>query len=357
LEPSNEMLSKLFNNLLDINSQIISIYLFDRDGLIICSESKNIEDKGKEEILGSITGKIDTILRHVRNEFKLGNWSTGTLETEDHRLFFLEAGPDAILLLVTEFDLSMNHLLPYAFLIAEKVARILRKDLYEGFSINIPKLQLEIGSESSLLDLLQKKSLTLDQLNDMNLNFYSLDSYSMNYKTIILGDLMVGKTTLIQKFTTGKFRQDYIPTLGISITERSYNLLGDEKSKVNFTIWDLAGQKFFKRARTVYIRGSQAAFLVYDCTNIETFNDIPEWYTELVNDTVNVPIVLIANKIDLKDKRVVSTEEGQRLAKKLRCHYIETSALTGENVNEAFQLLGVGLFFRTSQEIGKKLKI
>jgi len=355
---SREMFSVLFNNLLTIEERVVSVYLFDRDGLIICSESRNLEDKEKEEILGAITGKIDLILQHVKSEFKLGNWSTGTFETEEHRLFFLEAGADAILLLITEFDLPMNHILPYAFLVAEKVARITRQDFYDGFTTNIPKLQVETGSEGSLLDSLQKKTIPLEQYKPgVGLNFYSMDTFQMSYKTIIIGDLMVGKTTLVQKFATGKFRKDYIPTLGISITEKVYSLLGDEKTQVNFMIWDLAGQKFFKRARTVYIKGAQAAFLVYDCTNRETFEDIPEWYTEVVNDTVNIPIVLVANKIDLKQQRVISTEEGQALAKKLRCYYIETSALTGENVNEAFQLLGIGLFFKTNQDVSKKLKL
>lgn len=357
MESTEQNLKLLLINLLSIDRKIKSVYIYDKEGLIIASASAFHEKEDQEEILGAISSSFDQIISRVRNEFKLGNWSTGSIETETHRLIFLEAGKDSMLLLVTDFNLSINEILPYAFLVAEKIIRISNHDYYPGFSINIPNLHWNPMKESVLESLKNKKVSLIDDNEESVLSLYSLDTFSMNYKTIVMGDASVGKTSLIQKFTTGKFRNDYMPTLGISITEQKYKMIGDVNSTVNFMIWDLAGQKFFKRARTVYIQGAQAAFLVYDCTNKESFNNIPEWNKEISSDSNRMPVVLIANKIDLKDQRVITPEEGKRLALQLKCSYIETSALTGENVHEAFQLLGIGLFFQTTQQIDNQIKI
>lgn len=345
----------LLENFLEKEEDLVSVYVFDRDGLIISSASKFIEDDEREMVLGAITGRLEVILRRVRDEFQMGNWSTGTLETEDYRLIFLESGKDAILLMVTNFTLPLNDILPYAFLVAEKISRITNKDFYPGFTVNIPDLQMENILQQSMFEKMKQKNVDISGSGMNPLNVYSMDTYSMKYKTIILGNASVGKTTIVQKFTTGKFRNDYLPTLGISITEQEYDLIGDNQNTVNFMLWDLAGQKFFKRARTTYIRGSQAAFLVYDCTNRKSFEDIREWYNEVHKDTEKIPIVLVGNKIDLKDQRAVTHEEGKALASELKCSFIETSALTGENINEAFQMLGVGLFFKSNQEVEDSL--
>ena len=89
----------------------------------------------------------------------------------------------------------------------------------------------------------------------------------MRYKLIVLGDAGVGKTSLINQFVTKKFYNDYRPTLGISITSQVYNVQGFEEAKINFMIWDVAGQKFFQRVRKHYYQQAHAAFIMYDVTN------------------------------------------------------------------------------------------
>ncbi len=95
----------------------------------------------------------------------------------------------------------------------------------------------------------------------------------MRYKLIVLGDAGVGKTSLINQFVTKKFYNDYRPTLGISITSQVYNVQGFEEAKINFMIWDVAGQKFFQRVRKHYYQQAHAAFIMYDVTNQSSFDE------------------------------------------------------------------------------------
>ena len=140
---------------------------------------------------------------------------------------------------------------------------------------------------------------------------------------------------------------DYRPTLGISITAQEYKMQGFDDKTLSLLIWDLAGQKFFQRVRKHYYHGAKAAFIMYDTSRRETFdNRVEFWYNDLKAALPDIPIVIIGNKIDLTEDRQVTPTEGEALAKKLRCSFLETSALSGENVKDAFSLIGIGLIFQ-----------
>lgn len=342
------MLTQLLQNFLNTSKFLKSAFIYDREGLLISSCSQNIDKSSSLDFLGAIAGVMDSVLNRIGKEYKMGKYASGSFEVEEQRIFFAEAGRTAILICTSDFELTMNEILPYVFLVAEKVSRITSNNLYEGFTLNVPDLSLE-NTFPPPVDI---KNCEIESVNvhiqgdgEKVINFLSPTVKLIRYKLIVLGEGAVGKTSIIDRFANERFNKDYLPTLGISITEQEYQLVCAEGSKVQFLIWDLAGQKFFQRTRKAYMTGARAAFLVFDLSNRESFDEIINWYNELGPEASRIPCILIGNKKDLIDKRKVTEEEGRQMAKKLKCLYLETSALTGENVREAFQILGIGLFF------------
>ncbi|MFX0041044.1 MAG: Rab family GTPase [Promethearchaeota archaeon] len=159
------------------------------------------------------------------------------------------------------------------------------------------------------------------------------------YKIVILGDAAVGKTSLINQFVEGSFNEDYKPTLGANIVRKDVNL---DNTKVRLIMWDLAGQEKYQVVRSMYFQGCQGALLVYDVTRYSTFESInSKWLRDFKKYVKKEGVyILIGNKTDLADQRIVTKERGKEIAEKIKAsHFIETSAKLGENIEEAFTLL------------------
>jgi small GTP-binding protein len=341
-----ERLNLLLDNYFVAVDTIEMCMIFDRNGLLITKKSTGrlmglFEQKvtNNDEIYGAITGLVERTLLRITNEYAIGAFGTGSFETESHRLVFTEAGPQAILLSIFQYSTELNSVLPYCFLVAEKVSCIIEGKFTEQHSLTIPNLELgfELGINPSTI---LRTPLKYDDQNVAKRT-------EMRYKLIVLGNAGVGKTSLINQFVTKKFYNDYRPTLGISITSQVYNVQGFDEAKINFMIWDVAGQKFFQRVRKHYYQQAHAAFIMYDVTNKQTFEDVEMWHEDIRAELPSIPFVIIGNKIDLNDKRVISRAEGVEKAKRLKCSFMETSAKTGENVMDAFNILGIGLFFKS----------
>ena len=161
------------------------------------------------------------------------------------------------------------------------------------------------------------------------------------FKITILGDAAVGKTSLINQFVEGSFQEDYKPTLGANIVRKDVDL--DEiNAQVRLIMWDLAGQEKYNVIRSMYFQGCVGALLVYDITRHNTFETINSKWLKDFKKYVKKEgtYILIGNKIDLKDQRMVSTEDGKNFAKKIDASdFIETSAKSGENAEKAFENL------------------
>ncbi len=152
------------------------------------------------------------------------------------------------------------------------------------------------------------------------------------FKIVLVGDGLTGKTTLASRFTEKPFERE--PTAGADITYRKI-LVRDDKS-VTAIIWDLSGQPTFKRVRPVFYKGAHAVCYVYDVTREETLINIANgWYPEIKEYLPDVPAVLIGNKIDLEVERQVSYEYGKKFAEKMNASFFETSALKGIGVFQA----------------------
>ena len=159
--------------------------------------------------------------------------------------------------------------------------------------------------------------------------------YSYSVKFIIVGDSSVGKSNILLRFSRNTFDPGHQATLGIEFANKHliYN-----NTDYLIQIWDTAGQENFRSVTRAYYKASAVAMVVYDITKEDSFLHIQNWLhdcKELAPRTVI--LVLIGNKTDLEDQRVVARERGENLAKENNMIFFETSALNGNGIEEAFK--------------------
>ncbi|WP_455392697.1 DUF835 domain-containing protein [[Eubacterium] cellulosolvens] len=162
-------------------------------------------------------------------------------------------------------------------------------------------------------------------------------------KICLLGDPAVGKTSLIQKYIYNFFGDTYMRTLGTKISRKVVklsDLVTDMEYELTLMIWDIMGQKFSSMPLDKYLQLAQGALIVCDITRRETFNSLEEWKKTLYQETGEVPVVCLANKIDLEKSASVKISEFEKFCRKQNLDFFVTSAKTGQNVNEAFSKLG-----------------
>ena len=170
------------------------------------------------------------------------------------------------------------------------------------------------------------------------------------WKIVLAGDGAVGKTSLRKRYLGLGFETDYLSTMGADFALHDTAV---EEVQIRWQIWDLAGQPMFKDVVQAYYTKIFGGVIVYDITRRQTFENIEKWINDMWEHSgreEKVPVVLLANKIDLRDEgaETVSTEEGQKLADSLGVPFIETSAKSGEGVNAAFAKLGKDILAFTS---------
>jgi Ras-related protein Rab-2A len=154
------------------------------------------------------------------------------------------------------------------------------------------------------------------------------------FKYIIIGESGVGKSCLLLQFTDKRFEPLFDMTIGVEFGARSIQLNNQE---VKLQIWDTAGQESFRSITRSYYRGACGALLVFDVTNRASFQSLQGWLDDArANCNVPITVMLVGNKSDLESKRQVPKEEAQAFAEEKGLSYIETSAKTAANVDEAF---------------------
>lgn len=154
------------------------------------------------------------------------------------------------------------------------------------------------------------------------------------FKLVVLGELAVGKSSLVLRFIKGQFYDYQESTIGVAfLTQTVYT----EDAAVEFEIWDTAGQERYQSLIPMYYRGAQAAILVYDIQDRDSFKRAKKWAVELRRQaSPNIVIALAGNKADLKTGRVIQYGEAKQYAEENRLLFMETSAKTNANVNEIF---------------------
>lgn len=154
------------------------------------------------------------------------------------------------------------------------------------------------------------------------------------FKLVLLGESAVGKSSLVLRFVKGQFHEYQESTIGAAFLTQTVCL---DDTTVKFEIWDTAGQERYHSLAPMYYRGAQAAIVVYDVTNTDTFARAKTWVKELQRQaSPNIVIALAGNKADLAQKRMVEYEEAQAYAQDNGLLFMETSAKTAMNVNEIF---------------------
>lgn len=144
----------------------------------------------------------------------------------------------------------------------------------------------------------------------------------------------VGKSCLLLRFCEDQFTPSFITTIGIDFKIRTIEL---DSKRVKLQVWDTAGQERFKTITTAYYRGAMGILLVYDVCDEKSFNNIRSWYANVQQHaSENVVLILVGNKSDMTEKRVISYEQGKELADELGIPFIEASAKTRDNVEETF---------------------
>ena len=152
-------------------------------------------------------------------------------------------------------------------------------------------------------------------------------------KIMILGNTSVGKTSFIIKYTENTFQEVYLSTIGIDykIKKLTYN-----EQKYNLYIYDTTGEERFRSLSFNLIKFTEGVILMYDITNKSSFKSIPEWIESArEHKGENYPIIIIGNKIDLEERRKITTEEGENLAKKYGLDFFEISNKEDINIKEA----------------------
>jgi Ras-related protein Rab-11A len=163
--------------------------------------------------------------------------------------------------------------------------------------------------------------------------------YNYLYKLLVLGASFVGKTNMLKRFLHNEFDSNSKETVGVEFGSKNF-MFGEKDDIVKAQIWDTAGQERYRSVTKAYYKGAKGALLVYDITRKPTFENIDNWLIDLrTNADKDILIILIGNKSDLQDLRDVSKEEGLSKAEQYNIAFLETSAKSGDNINNAFNQL------------------
>ncbi|MGY5876440.1 MAG: Rab family GTPase [Candidatus Thorarchaeota archaeon] len=161
--------------------------------------------------------------------------------------------------------------------------------------------------------------------------------YDHTFKLVALGDAAVGKTSCIRRYREGTFNDNYVATLGtiFSMKMVDVEMANGKTLRTRLILWDLAGQSGYEELRKRYMSGASIAFVAYDVTRPETFENSREWYKRFQEVCPDAVVTLVANKIDREDRKV-STSEGETAAQSMGMLFYETSAKNGDNIEHLF---------------------
>mmetsp|Transcript_57962 Transcript_57962/g.164696 ORF Transcript_57962/g.164696 Transcript_57962/m.164696 type:complete len:206 (+) Transcript_57962:88-705(+) len=158
--------------------------------------------------------------------------------------------------------------------------------------------------------------------------------YDHLVKLLLLGDSAVGKSSLLMRFCESRFDSNFVLTIGVDFKSKD---VARQSRKLRLQVWDTAGQERFRTITPAYYRAAMGVVITYDITDQNTFDHVEYWVQQLdQHGSDEVQRILVGNKSDLADLRKVSREDGAALASKYKMAFFETSAKSGENVDDAF---------------------
>lgn len=171
-----------------------------------------------------------------------------------------------------------------------------------------------------------------------------MNEYDYLFKLLLIGDSGVGKSSILIRFTDDSYSEAFISTIGVDFKIKSIELDGKH---IKLQLWDTAGQERFRTITSSYYRGAHGIIIVFDLTDLESFENIQQWLLEINKYSYkNICKILVGNKSDLINKRIVN--EGKSYADSLNIPYIETSAKNADNIDS--------LFYGISKQIKNMMK-
>jgi len=227
----NELLTKFLLKYEDVDALIVS----DHEGFIIAGQKRATVDM---ELVSVLTALINPVLERIRDEFAFKKFGSASFDTEENRLLFISIDENTTLSVVLDTMASVDKISPYAYFLAEKTAQIINATEEDIIQVDMP----DFGTE---IDTTTDSSRIKEQIYQMRLDSGGI----YKFKFIIVGDKAVGKSSIVRRFVENKFSLDYRSTLGLNVLTHSMKFYGNE---VNFMLWDLGGQDYFKRFRKTY---------------------------------------------------------------------------------------------------------
>merc|ERR1719264_1257955 len=162
-------------------------------------------------------------------------------------------------------------------------------------------------------------------------------NFDYMFKLLIIGNSSVGKTSFLFRYADASFTSAFVSTVGIDFKVKT---VFRQDKRVKLQIWDTAGQERYRTITTAYYRGAMGFILMYDVTNEESFSSVHDWCTQIKTYSWdNAQVILVGNKCDMEDERVISYERGKQLADSLGLDFFETSAKENINVRAVFERL------------------
>lgn len=165
-------------------------------------------------------------------------------------------------------------------------------------------------------------------------------------KVVVVGNGAVGKSSMIQRFCKGVFTSEYKKTIGVDFLERQIKVKGED---IRLMLWDTAGQEEFDAITKAYYRGAQVCVLTFSTVDRDSFEAIERWKEKVEAEVSDVVMAIVQNKMDLIDESVVTQEEVEELAKRLKLKLFRTSVKEDFNVNEVFNYLSESYLEKQSQ--------
>ena len=168
------------------------------------------------------------------------------------------------------------------------------------------------------------------------------------FKVIVAGQGGVGKTALVERYVTGKFREEHKMTIGSNFMMKTVQL--DSGENVNLQLWDFAGEERFRFLLGDYCKGASGALICYDITDYETFRQIPAWLRIIRENAGMIPIILVGNKYDL-DGHEVDEDTAEAYAEQAKCIMnVFTSSKLDLNIQEIFDAMAKWLIYYATMD-------
>ncbi len=308
-------LNEMLNNLLYVLPDLLAALVIDSQGLVIGQQSREEID---EATIGAVTIAVEPMIKKIK-DYTETFFGSGMLDTDDYRLYFMElkSTPWALFVLVTTHFSNINEIIFYSYITAEKISLILNE---RETTLTIPKF-------------------SLDGKIELDTSVSSIGVKNIFIRVIILGNTEVGKTALLNSYINGNVLKDYKPTIGVSYEVMDIEI--SKKVKLTFLIFDISGHKSYAKARSLIYPYTDTVVVLFDSSRIETLNNAKQWIEEsrLHVESEEIPYFLIANKIDLIFNREAIRPKAKSIAENYKCNYYETSAITGEGIDELFTQL------------------